>query len=148
MILLLLEIFIPSYGVLTIGALGALAAGLIFAFRLSTATGIIALVAVAILLPIEIIVGVRIFPYTWFGRRIVLMAQDETKRSERSSDESILSLKGAEGITITACRPAGIAEINGERIDVVAEGTVIDNNRPVKVIAVEGNRVVVREKLA
>ena len=42
-------------------------------------------------------------------------------------------------------RLAGIAEIGSKRLDVVTEGTFIDKGKRLKVVAVEGNRVVVRE---
>lgn len=144
--LLLMEIFIPSYGLLTIGAAGALITGLVLAFRTNLAFGIIALLVVVIILPIEIVIGVKLFPGTWIGRKIVLRATEKTKREERSSESGLFKLEGREGRTTSVCRPAGVAEIDGERVDVVAEGMTIDAGRPVEVIRVEGNRVVVREK--
>jgi len=48
------------------------------------------------------------------------------------------------GIALSALLPGGIAEIGGRRIDVVSEGGAIDRGRTVRVIAVEGSRVVVR----
>ena len=46
---------------------------------------------------------------------------------------------------MSMCRPAGTAEFDGERYDVVAEGLAIAAGRAVKVVDVEGNRIVVRE---
>ncbi len=40
--------------------------------------------------------------------------------------------------------PAGIAEIEGERVDVVSEGEMIDPGTPIEVARVDGNRIVVR----
>jgi len=40
-------------------------------------------------------------------------------------------------------RPAGMALINGRRVDVVTEGAMIERDTPVRVVAVEGMRVVV-----
>ena len=42
-------------------------------------------------------------------------------------------------------RPAGIAEIDGERLDVVSEGDLIDANETIVVTRVDGNRIVVRQ---
>jgi len=146
--LLVMEIFIPSYGLLSAGALGCLAAGLFLAFRINAAFGFVCLAAVLVLLPIEIVIGVKLFPRTWIGHRIVIGARKKTERSERSSDESLFDLEGREGITVTSLRPSGVAEIDGQRVDVVAQGMMIDANRPVKVVSVDGNRVVVREREA
>ena len=144
--LLLMEVFIPSYGLLTVGGVGAMAAALYLAFKAGPFVGTVVLILIAVLLPLEIIFGVKFFPRTWIGHRIVLAAREKTRRAERSSDEDVFALEGKEGVTITACRPAGVAEIDSERIDVVAEGTMIDANRPVRVVRIDGNRVVVREK--
>jgi membrane-bound serine protease (ClpP class) len=48
------------------------------------------------------------------------------------------------GQTLTTLRPSGTAVINGKRVDVVTEGAFIEPGQAVKVIAVEGLRVVVR----
>jgi membrane-bound serine protease (ClpP class) len=49
------------------------------------------------------------------------------------------------GTALSALRPAGTAVINGKRVDVVTEGQMIDPGTPVRVVAVEGMRVVVRQ---
>ena len=49
------------------------------------------------------------------------------------------------GVTITQLRPSGTAFINGKRVDVVTEGALIEQGASIKVVAVEGLRVVVRE---
>ena len=41
-------------------------------------------------------------------------------------------------------RPAGIADIDGKRVDVVSQGEWIDATTPIEVIRVDGNRIVVR----
>ncbi len=48
------------------------------------------------------------------------------------------------GIAKSALRPSGTALIDGERVDVITEGGLIEPGTPVKVVAVEGLRVVVR----
>lgn len=49
------------------------------------------------------------------------------------------------GVAQTNLRPSGTAVINGKRVDVVTEGPLIERGSPLKVIAIEGMRVVVRE---
>jgi membrane-bound serine protease (ClpP class) len=49
------------------------------------------------------------------------------------------------GVAITQLRPSGAAFINGKRVDVITEGPLIDRGASLKVVAVEGMRVVVRE---
>ena len=54
-------------------------------------------------------------------------------------------LVGKTGKTVTDLRPAGTAWIEGRPVDVVAEGVFLKKGETVRVIAVEGMRVVVRQ---
>ena len=49
------------------------------------------------------------------------------------------------GVALTQLRPSGTAEINGQRVDVVTEGGLIERGAKLRVVAVEGSRIVVRE---
>jgi membrane-bound serine protease (ClpP class) len=51
---------------------------------------------------------------------------------------------GKEGLAQTVLRPAGIALIEGKRMDVVTAGENVDKGSRIKVTKVEGNRIVVR----
>lgn len=48
------------------------------------------------------------------------------------------------GEALTQLRPSGNARINGQRVDVVTEGGLIERGAKIKVVAVEGARIVVR----
>lgn len=52
---------------------------------------------------------------------------------------------GAIGVCITDLRPAGTINVNGEPVDVVAEGSFVKQGESVKVINVDGSRVLVRQ---
>ncbi|HLY76139.1 MAG TPA: NfeD family protein [Planctomycetota bacterium] len=51
---------------------------------------------------------------------------------------------GKEGLAQTTLRPAGIALIEGKKMDVVTAGESVEKGSRVKVTKVEGNRIVVR----
>jgi membrane-bound serine protease (ClpP class) len=55
-------------------------------------------------------------------------------------------LLGRSGTTLTPLRPAGIADVDGQRIDVVSDGEFIDSGVPITVSRVDGNRIVVRRQ--
>ena len=55
------------------------------------------------------------------------------------------SLVGKQGIAMTVLRPAGKAQIGDDFVDVVSDGPFISSGRKIEVLAVSGNRVVVRE---
>lgn len=48
------------------------------------------------------------------------------------------------GIALTPLRPGGMADIAGERVDVVTSGEPLERGQALKVIAIEGQRILVR----
>ena len=52
---------------------------------------------------------------------------------------------GAVGVCVTDLRPAGTVMIDGEPVDVVSEGGFVKQGLSVKVINVDGSRVMVRQ---
>ena len=50
-----------------------------------------------------------------------------------------------QGEAYTDLRPSGKANINDQRFDVVTEGVFLEKGDPIRVIAIEGQRVVVRK---
>lgn len=134
---LFLEIFLPG-GVLGILGTGLIAYACYLAFELSAGWGLAALTlsfAVAALV-------VRLFTSSRFGRRMFLVG-DPGARDWKAAEAGLDGLVGREGRTTTRLRPAGLAEIEGRRVDVVADAEVLDAGRRVRVCRVEGNRVVV-----
>lgn len=87
----------------------------------------------------------RFLPKSNFFKKFIL--SEEEKATEGYTSRTNLSeLLGVEGIAITTLRPAGTAEINGKRVDVVTDSEYIEHGKPIIVTTVEGMRVVVREK--
>ena len=53
-------------------------------------------------------------------------------------------LLGAHGHANTVLRPAGKAEVDGRFVDVISDGPYINAGTPIEVVAVTGNRIIVR----
>jgi membrane-bound serine protease (ClpP class) len=88
-------------------------------------------------------VGLKIFPNTRLGKMIILQSDVSKKNGYDSSVERLEGLSGKSGVTLTDLRPAGIAMIDEKRVNVVSEGGYIENDTAVKVIKVDGNKVLV-----
>jgi membrane-bound serine protease (ClpP class) len=73
--------------------------------------------------------------------RFVLDAHLESGGGTQSRDLS--GLVGRVGTAKSNLRPAGIAEIDGARVDVVSQGRFIEKGASVKVVEIDGPRVVV-----
>lgn len=52
--------------------------------------------------------------------------------------------EGAEGVSVTALRPSGIAEFDGERVHVSAESGFIQPGVRLSVVKIEGTRILVK----
>ena len=150
-ILLALELFvIPGFGVA--GVLGAVAllAGLGLSLVGAGATREVLLTAAArvvfslLLALVASLVLFRLLPSLPATRRVVLATGLPPGGGWEPGVVSHRPLPGAHGRAVSPLRPAGIADIAGERIDVVSEGDYINAAEPLEVIRVEGNRVVVR----
>ena len=85
---------------------------------------------------------VKYLPKSTAFNKLVL---SESEHAEKGfvSYPSDKDLVGKEGIAFTTLRPGGTAEINGRRIDVVAESEFITQGTKIKVVRVEGIKVVV-----
>lgn len=57
--------------------------------------------------------------------------------------DNLVGLVGRTGKAATVLRPTGTVDIDGDRFDVVTEGEFIDSGSAVRVLYVQGNRVVV-----
>ncbi len=62
------------------------------------------------------------------------------------TSDNMTHFLGRTGKSTTTLRPAGLAEIDGIRVDVVTEGEFLEPGTPIIVIKVEGSRVVVDEE--
>src|SRR5262245_5658717 len=81
---------------------------------------------------------VDFFPGCRFGRVLI------SKRVVGDIGTEKPDLLHQKGTAFTQLRPSGTALINGQRVDVVTEGPLIDKGTPIQVVATEGLRVVVR----
>lgn len=103
--------------------------------------------SIAIALIVAILLAVILFRYIGLKKGLfkhIVLSDRTTTESGYVSAENRNELVGKIGYTVTQLRPSGTALINDERLDVVSEGTFIEKNQQVKVVKVEGSRVVVR----
>jgi membrane-bound serine protease (ClpP class) len=155
-VLLLLELFVlPGFGI--VGALGLLAllAGLTSSLLGTGATLRVILAAgsrVTISAALALMAGLlllRFLPALPGARRLVLrtaLPGGGSLGPGDPADSGPAGLRGRVGTTLTPLRPAGIAEIEGRRVDVVSTGDFIAAGQPVEVVEEAGSRVVVRPR--
>ena len=150
-ILLILEIFvIPGFGIAGVGGILLIIASIFmsligglpfFDFNLIS-TAIIQLSISLVLTIAFMFLLAKYLPKSKHFSRLVL-AEIEGADKGFVSYPTAKELVGVEGIALTNLRPAGTAEINGKRVDVVADWDYIEKGRKIKVLRVEGIKVVV-----
>jgi membrane-bound serine protease (ClpP class) len=150
-LLIALEIFvIPGTTVAGIIGVGALVAGLGLSLVGAGATpavviNVLGRVALSILLALAgALALLRLLPRLPFGGRLVLQTEVAADTGYISAPESDRSWLGRTGKALSPLRPAGIADIDGSRVDVVSDGDFIEAATPIEVTRVDGNRIVVR----
>ena len=75
--------------------------------------------------------------------KIILKDRESNEAGYRSAEDMQVFL-GKEGETTTVCRPTGMAEFDGVKLNVVSEGEFIPAGTRVRIVLVEGSRIVVR----
>jgi membrane-bound serine protease (ClpP class) len=150
--LLALEFFvIPGFGIAGVLGILALLAGLVLSLLGSggnapefivAATG---RVVFALLLALAgSFVLLRFLPRLPLGRSLILNTRLEADTGYTSAPTTDGGWLGRQGHAVSPLRPAGIADIDGQRVDVVSDGGFIDAGEPIRVERVDGNRIVVK----
>ncbi|USP94117.1 nodulation protein NfeD [Bacillus vallismortis] len=142
-ILILLEIFLPG-GIIGLLGLGAIIASLFLAAGSFTVMAISLLIASAVSITAFILLTRVLGKRMKFFKKFVLNDSTNTE-SGYVSNQTRTDLIGKVGVTFTQLRPAGTVIIEDERLDVVSEGSFTEKDKKVKVVKVEGSRIVVRE---
>ncbi|XEC96814.1 nodulation protein NfeD [Paenibacillus tarimensis] len=141
--LLVIELFVPSFGILgTLGILSLIAGVVTAAY--DTGSAVKSLAIAVIVAAAVVLVFAFIFKKRGIWNRFILQERLTTEEGFVPAESKQL-FAGKEGVTLTPLRPAGTIEIGDDRIDAVTSGEFIDSGRKVKVVKVEGTRVIVRE---
>ncbi len=139
------ELLVPSHGILAAISAACAIAGAALAYFVTPVLGILASVLVIISAPVAFYWIVKLYPQTPVGKRVMLQKPEAAALQAFGDRASALqSLVGKQGLALSLLRPAGLCEIDGRRIDSVAESTIIESGARVEVVRVVGMKVIVR----
>lgn len=142
-VLILLELVLPG-GIIGIFGLAAFLASFFLATENFVHMGISLLIALTISI-LASVVMIKVYDKKMnFFKKLILTDSTSTE-SGYVSNQNRTELMGINGYALTDLRPSGTIAVEDERIDVVSEGGFIKKGSTVKVIKVEGSRIVVRE---
>lgn len=146
-LLVVVDVFLPTAGILSLVSLTVAIAGVVCLFRHDTTWGLIGALVVIVGGPTAAFIGLQVMPNTPLGRRLILgnpNDEDLGPNPVEASANALNALMGQEGIVISDLRPIGVVRINDRHYDALAESTLIRAGTKVRVTIVEGNQLKVR----
>ncbi len=146
LIAVIVELFVPAGGLVGLLGLGSIIGGVVTAYQdHGVVMGSIMLASALVLVPVFIILYFKIFPRTFMGKRLILHGSQERESGYTSYTASrYADLVGKEGSAVTVLRPSGSVVIEGRKYSVVTGGEYLDVGSRVRVLTVEGSRIIVK----
>lgn len=142
--LILLELVIPSGGVISAMALLFVVAAVITAFFDGARTGLLFIVGTVLVSGIGLYLFLKVWPRTPMGQKIVMRPASVNEIIDPEPKERLARLVGQVGRAKTPMLPSGVIVIGDETYDALSEGLPIEPNDKVEVVSVRMNRLVVR----
>jgi membrane-bound serine protease (ClpP class) len=145
-IALFLELFIPAAGLIGAAGIVCMVVGTVLGYRsFGSTVGTLFLTGTLVGVPAMIVIGLKLFPKTFVGKRLILsFSQGQAEGFTSYTSERYENLLGREGEAVTMLRPSGMVLIDGRKHSVVTSGELIERGERIRVIKVEGSRVVVK----
>lgn len=144
LLLITLELFVPSGGLIGLSAVVCLGLGIWKAFQSSNSLGMTFVLIEFIAVPLTAIVAFRLWVRSPIGRRFLLAPPSEDEIDVSHTGGRGDGLAGAEGRAMTPLRPSGHVEIRGRRYDGMAESGLIAEGSRVRVVRVRSGQLIVR----
>ena len=141
-IFIIIEILTPTIGLLA--GIGVVA--ILYSLILAMGGDINAIYMMAISLVISIVIFAVILkklPSSRLWKKLILTNTSSTEQGYVSSVDYSKYLN-KEGVVLSELRPSGSVEIDGVPVDVVSEGKFISKGEKVRVVKIEGVRIIVR----
>ncbi|MBQ2952986.1 MAG: hypothetical protein IJE07_05460 [Clostridia bacterium] len=142
---LILEVFMPGFGMpgITGCALEVIALVLTWFHHGAMATLGMLLIVLAVL-AIAISTSLRSLSRGKMSKSKLILHETESNEAGYRATEDMEVFIGREGTTSTVLRPTGIADFDGVRMNVSSEGGYIPAGSKIRIISVEGQKILVR----
>lgn len=145
LLLLIGEAVAPGFGILGIGGLLSIIASIVIvspSFEAALISLTVALIGTIILVPISF----KYLAVRGVWQKLILGNKLGTEEGYVAARKELTEYVNKEGVAINTLRPAGTVELeDGTRLDVVSSGDYIPKDSKVRIIKVEGNRIVAQK---
>lgn len=143
--LLVVEAFVPGFGLPGISGVVMEVVAIVLTWinhgpvaALGLTIIVLALIAIAISMSLRSVTKGKLSK-----SKLVLQHRESSEAGYRSQEDMKVFL-GKEGQATTVLRPTGMAEFDGVKLNVVSEGEFVSAGAKVRIVQVEGSRIVVR----
>lgn len=143
--LIIVETFIPGFGVAGISGIVLELAAIVLVYLSHGAVA--ALLATAIILAVlgvAVTLCLRSAAKGRLSRSKIVLHDTESNESGYSASDDMGVFLGKEGVATTVLRPAGMAEFDGVKLNVVSDGEFLQKGCRVRIVKTEGARVLVK----
>jgi membrane-bound ClpP family serine protease len=144
LLLLVLEVFIPSGGMIGLCSIVCLVLCLWYAFAVSLGLGLTFMIVDLVALPLTAALALSLWSKTPLGRKIFLRPPAPDEIGVSHSDHHLEELVGQVGRSLSTLRPSGHVEIAGRRIDALAEEGFVPEGARVLALRIRSGQLVVR----
>lgn len=144
--LLILEVFMPGFGVPGIsGIILLIGAVILLWIRVNALAALGLVVLIVAVVAILLSIALKSAASGRLSKSPIILQEEERTEAGFISNADMSVFLGRVGETRTVLRPSGIAEFDGVRLNVVSDGTYLQQGAKVRIESVEGSRIVVRE---
>ena len=144
LLLIVLEVFVPSGGLIGFCSIACLVLCLWYAFAESFSLGAMFVLIDLIALPLTATLALSLWSRTPLGRKFFLRPPAPEEIDVSHADSHLETVVGEVGRTITPLHPCGYVEIAGRRAEAMAEEGFLPAAVPVRALWVRSGHLVVR----
>lgn len=137
-ILLIAEIFIPSFGVTGVIGIVSIIAGVVF----TSDTFIGGLLLFTVIFVITLILMYIAYKVLSSVKSPLILTESV---NEEEINEKLAFFLGKNGKAVTPLRPSGTGDFNGVRLDVLTRGEFIEKGAAITVEEIKGKKIIVKE---
>ncbi|MBQ0017457.1 MAG: NfeD family protein [Clostridiales bacterium] len=147
LILLIIEIFIPGFGVF--GITGSVLVVFSIVYRVITSGDALHLLYILsisiVVIALAVLIAIRSARFGLLSKTPFIQKGTSIPKDYGSNEKNFGFLINKKGITKTVCKPVGKMELDSVEYTVTTNGDYIDEETPVKVVEVDGSTIIVRK---
>jgi membrane-bound serine protease (ClpP class) len=140
-----LELFVPSGGILVFLSATTLLVSVVLAFQNSPWFGGLFMLGIAVSIPVFLWFIFKIWPNTRMGHRILLQPEEDPALQPNTELMALKQLIGKRGVALSKMMLSGQIEIDGKRLNAISESESIETGNTIIVTSVDGINILVRK---